>query len=77
MKIKLNEMRENQSAKIDSFSGGEKLLDRMLQHGIYPGDKVILKRTAPMRGPFLIEIDGREIILGRMIANKILVEVVE
>jgi len=77
MKIQLNELGENRSAKIVSFSGGKKLLDRMLQHGIYPGDKLILKRTAPMRGPYLIEIDGREIILGRMIANKIIVEIEE
>jgi len=77
MKIRLNELNENHSAKIVSFNGGEKMLDRMLQHGIYPGDRLILKRTALMRGPYLIEIDGREIILGRMIANKIIVETEE
>lgn len=73
----LSELQEEQTAVIDSFNGGEKMLDRMIQHGIYPGDTVTLLRTAPLKGPYLISIDGREIIVGRSIAKKILVKLTE
>ncbi len=46
----------------------------MTQHGIYPGDKVRITRAAPLDGPFLVEVSGREIIIGRSLAHKILVE---
>lgn len=73
----LSELQEEQTAVIVSFQGGEKLMERMIQHGIYPGDEVKLLRTAPLKGPYLISIDGREIIIGRSIAKKILVELSE
>jgi len=59
------------------FDGGEKLQQRLLQHGLYPGDRARILRAAPMRGPLLVEVSGREIAVGRSVAQKIMVEVVE
>lgn len=75
--LTLSELQEEQTAVIESFTGGEKMLERMIQHGIYPGDKVKLLRTAPLKGPYLISIDNREIIVGRSIAKKILVNLLK
>ncbi len=56
---------------------GEETLQRKLRHyGVFVGDQARLMRLAPLGGPLLVEINGREIALGRGIAAKILVEAV-
>lgn len=70
----LDQLNLNQWAVITQFKGGDKVHQRMTQHGIYPGDKVRITRAAPLDGPFLVEVSGREIIIGRSLAHKILVE---
>lgn len=62
--------------KVTGFEGGAKFQNRLLQHGLYPGDLARILRAAPMKGPLLIEVSGRELALGRAIAQKILVELV-
>ena len=61
--------------KVTGFEGGVKFQDRLLQHGLYPGDEARILRAAPLKGPLLVEVSGREIALGRAVAQKILVEV--
>ena len=61
--------------KVIGFEGGDKFQDRLLQHGLYPGDLARVLRAAPLKGPLLVEVGGREIALGRGVARKILVEV--
>jgi ferrous iron transport protein A len=63
--------------KVIGFDGGEKFQDRLLQHGLYPGDLARILRSAPMNGPLLVEVSGRELALGRGVAKKILVELAE
>ena len=72
--MRLNELDENIWVTILGFSGGEKMHERMTQHGLYPGDKTRIIRTAPLKGPFLVEVSGRELIIGRSLAKNILVE---
>jgi ferrous iron transport protein A len=59
---------------VTGFDGGEKFQDRLFQHGLYPGDRARIMRAAPLKGPLLVEVSGREIALGRAVAKKILVE---
>ncbi|MFN3741182.1 MAG: ferrous iron transport protein A [Anaerolineales bacterium] len=47
---------------------------RLALHGLLEGDIVCLKRAAPWGGPLLIEADGRDVAIGRGIAEKIEVE---
>ncbi len=61
--------------RVIGFDGGEGLQNRLLQHGLYPGDQARVLRIAPLKGPLLVEVSGREIALGRRVAEKILVEV--
>lgn len=53
---------------------GRRLLDKLIQIGLHPGDSLRVLRIAPMGGPMLVEINGREVALGRGVARKILVE---
>lgn len=50
------------------------LRSKLRQYGLHIGDAVRVLRRAPIGGPLLIEINGREIALGRAVAEKILVE---
>lgn len=56
------------------FETGPNLEGKLRQLGIQPGDCASVIRCAPWEGPFLINISGRSIALGRQIAAKIRVE---
>ena len=60
--------------RIVGFRGGMGMQARLTQLGFLPGNKVRIIRTAPFHGPLLIEVEGREIVLGRGVASHILVE---
>ena len=65
---------QGQWLKVTALNGGERLRARLTQYGLFEGDSLRILRTAPMRGPLLVEVNGREIALGRRVAEKILVE---
>lgn len=52
-----------------------RLSAKLRQHGLHVGDRVRVLRSAPLGGPLLVEVNGREIALGRGVAEKIFVEV--
>ena len=60
-------------AQLVSVSG--RLGPKLMQYGLYIGDFVRVLRSAPLGGPLLVEVNGREIALGRTVAEKIFVEV--
>ena len=55
---------------------GRHLFAKLTQIGLHPGDCLRVLRVAPMGGPVLVEVNGREIALGRGVAEKIIVEVI-
>lgn len=57
------------------ISVGARLQNKLMQYGLHSGDFVRVLRIAPLGGPLLIEANGREIALGRAVAEKIFVEV--
>jgi ferrous iron transport protein A len=69
--MRLLDLPLNVSARLLSF---EKVRAKLNQYGLYVGDEVRVVRVAPLGGPLLVEINGREIALGRAVAEKILVE---
>lgn len=60
--------------KVLGFEGSARFQGRLLQHGLYPGDRARILRSAPLDGPLLVEVSGREIALGPGVAAQILVE---
>lgn len=61
----------NVQARLSSF---DKVRGKLNQYGLYVGDLVRVVRIAPLGGPLLVEVNGREIALGRALAEKIAVE---
>lgn len=60
--------------RVSDLRGGRGMQARLTQLGFLPGNQVRIIRTAPFHGPLLIEIEGREIVLGRGVARHIIVE---
>jgi len=56
------------------FHGGESFQQKMLSLGLLPGDTARVIRHAPMNGPVLVDIAGREFAFGWGVAEKIEVE---
>ncbi len=71
--MKLSDAPLGVQIKIFSFENHSSLRAKLNQYGIYQGDSLRVIRVAPLGGPFLVEVNGREIALGREIAEKILV----
>ncbi len=61
---------------VRNFRGGPGMQRRLAQLGFLPGNQVRIIRSAPFHGPLLLEVEGREIVLGRGVAAHILVEYV-
>jgi ferrous iron transport protein A len=72
--MQLIEVERGRRVRVVDFQGGRGLRLRLAQYGLYPGDIARVVRIAPVGGPVLIEVDGREIALGRGVAAKVQVE---
>lgn len=68
------DIQNGQWVKVVDFRGGRGMEARLSQLGFLPGNKIRVIRMAPFKGPLLIEVEGREIVLGRGVARNILVE---
>ena len=51
----------------------DSLRAKLLQYGLHIGDPLRVLRIAPLGGPLLVEVNGREIALGRAVAEKMFV----
>jgi ferrous iron transport protein A len=60
--------------RIIKIQGGAGLDLKLQSIGLMPGVIARIKRQAPFGGPVLLEVNGREIALGRGIAEKVEVE---
>jgi ferrous iron transport protein A len=48
---------------------------KLMQYGLHLGDRLQILRIAPLGGPLLVEVNGREVALGRAVADRIFVEI--
>jgi len=55
-------------------SVSDRLLRKLRQYGLHIGDTLRVLRTGPMGGPLLVEVNGRELALGRAVAEHLFVE---
>lgn len=72
--MSLLDVETGQCVRVIRLEGGSGLADKLTQHGLFPGDYVQVVRRAPLGGPVLVAVHGREIALGRGVAQKIVVE---
>ena len=71
MKTLLN-VPDGEQACLTSVS--ERLLRKLRQYGLHLGDTLRVLRSAPLGGPLLVEVNGRELALGRTVAENLFVE---
>jgi ferrous iron transport protein A len=69
--MRLLDLPLNVQARLLSF---DEVRAKLNQYGLYVGDVVRVVRIAPLGGPLLVEVNGRELALGRAVAEKIFVE---
>jgi ferrous iron transport protein A len=67
-------MEGGRRVRICNITGGKSMKRLLSDYGIRAGDSVQVKRNARFGGPVLVEREGREVALGRGIAECILVE---
>jgi ferrous iron transport protein A len=56
------------------ISVNERMQRKLRQYGLHLGDTLRVLRCAPLGGPVLVEVNGRELALGRTVAEKLFVE---
>jgi len=69
--MRLLDLPLNVQARLLSF---DEVRAKLNQYGLFVDDVVRVLRVAPMGGPLLVEVNGRELALGRAVAEKIFVE---
>jgi ferrous iron transport protein A len=72
MVLRLLEVDNGKWVIIERVEGGRSLVTSLRQHGLFPGDRIRVLRTAPLGGPLLVEINQREVALGRGVAAKVI-----
>jgi ferrous iron transport protein A len=75
--LSLADMKVGKKAQIKAIEGGMSLQRRLSPLNIRVGKRIRKIASQPLRGPVVIEVDGRRITLGRGMSMKILVEVIE
>jgi len=70
----LDQLSLGERARVIAVHGGRRLQINLAQMGIHSGDTVVVAGSGAFRGPFLIEIHGIQLALGRGVARRILVE---
>ena len=72
--INLLQVNNGNWVRVIKVAGGMGMERRLAQLGFLPGNKVRIIRSAPFHGPLLLDVEGREIVLGRGVAVKVIVE---
>jgi len=71
--LKLLELKQGDTAIVDSLNGGMHMKARMDGFGIRKGTRIRMVRAAPFNGPLLVEdlTSGARIMIGRGMAETI------
>jgi len=75
--ISLPFLKERTLAKITAIDGGMNVQRRLHALGIHTGKTIKIQTKQPFRGPLTIEVCGAQMTIGRGMAHKIQVEVIE
>ena len=70
----LDQLSFGKHARVVAVQGGRRLQINLEQMGIHPGDTISVTGSGAFRGPFLVEIHGIRIALGRGVARKIIID---
>jgi Fe2+ transport system protein FeoA len=69
----LTDCERGEQLEVAAIRAGYKAKQRLAHLGVFPGTKIIKKKSAPWNGPLEIMVRGTSLVIGRGLANKILV----
>ena len=72
--INITDAKEGQKVTVVSILGGRMAVKRLSDLGLTPQTEIKIVKKIPYRGPIEIEVRGSNIVVGRGLASKILVE---
>lgn len=72
--MKLVDVKSGEQVRILDYRGGKGLASKLKELSLMPGDLIVVKKKAPLKGPLLIEAHGRSVAIGRGVAEKVEVE---
>jgi len=75
MENPLTSIKEGLEATVISLAGGSPFQRRLRTMGIREGKILKVVAIHPFAGPVVVEVEGREVTLGRGIAKRIMVQV--
>jgi Fe2+ transport system protein FeoA len=70
--MSLNEVTDGKRVVVTGIDGGRNARKKLMDLGIIPGVQVTITRRAG-RNPMLLSVMGRQVVLGRGMAEKVLV----
>ena len=73
--ISLINMVMGATAKVLVINSPKQTIDKLHQLGIREGVEIQLLRAAPLEGPYLVKVSGREIAIGYELCSMIIVGV--
>ncbi|HVB28382.1 MAG TPA: FeoA family protein [Terriglobia bacterium] len=73
----LDKVRAGQSVKVVETAAGQAATLQLAQLGIRAGATLVVRRSAPLGGPILVESSGSTVAIGRGMARKVLVQSLE
>jgi len=76
MIVNLANVTPGSKVRVIEIRGGLGIRQRLSCLGIHPGDLMIVQASGIMRVPVLVNIHDNKVALGRGVASKILVEVI-
>lgn len=71
---RITECKKGEEVKVLNVNAGIKAKRRLANLGIVPGTIIRKQKEAPFRGPIEIYVKGAQLVIGRGLASKILVE---
>ncbi|HEC82014.1 MAG TPA: ferrous iron transport protein A [Thermoplasmatales archaeon] len=74
--LPLTSLLPGMAARIVDIQGGYGFQKKLHMMGLVNGKKLRMVSVQPLRGPITVEINSRQVTLGRGMANKVLVEVI-
>lgn len=74
MVVSLKDLKPNESATIISIGGSGPIRRRLMDMGITPGAKIMMKKVAPLGDPIEINVRGYELSIRKAEADQVTVE---
>jgi ferrous iron transport protein A len=69
----LTECDKGEELEVANIIAGQRAKQRLAHLGVFPGTKIIKKKSAPWNGPVEIIVRGTSLVIGRGLAAKIMV----